>query len=795
MKKSGFTLIELLAVIVILALVALISVPLVLGIIGKVQKSSYEASMRSVFAAADLYIASNEFIIFPDEGINVMDDKIQIKNKNFTSGKIIKNEDGILELDKVSNGKYCAGGTMEDIIVIEGSCDLLDTTPPTISITSNLVTSSSITIVANAEDLESGINGYQFSKDNGSTWTVKQISNVYNFTGLTNDTSYTFKVRVYNNNELSTISEELVVTTNDIPIPTYSINPSTPTLSAVVTINYPERQTGYVYEYSLDNALTWEEVEQPLTSKDLLFEENGNVIARIKDGTNIVSGATYSVMNVDTTAPVITITLDNNNYNTSHTMTINIVEPNFSQAKKYYVFNTSNETPSSGWTAYTGNTITQSGVTGEYYLHIKAIDDIGNESVKTSDVIKMNNLNLATSSAYYKFDDFQEPTENLLSNVIDTTFESFSLSGWSPYSTVTYEITDEIKFNNKPVIKLMANPDGTGGIAATTSIRVPANTVATMSMWIYIPNDVTLTSNWEIHRHALPDGACLGGSCHHYSEVNYTNKDWNNTTPKGTWVKREVVLKTHNDDNVTSGYNLRIFCYANGANPAGSYIYMTQPQIELKPYDTPFTANTRTGTVQDYSNNNYIASLSLSNTPRWITDSKVGAGAYSFDGVNDYILSNNNITLNGSQTFAAWIKPTTLSGLKGIISVHNHSINSNLGLNLTGNKLSLSIGYTDETREYSTKISNQSIPLNVWSHVAMVYDSANNKIKIYINGALDSEHLVTKPIKFTNNKILVGQWSTSYLNNYVYDGIIDEALVFNRNLSDGEIKAIYETQK
>jgi len=313
--KKGFTLIELLAVIVILALIALISVPLVLGVIDKVQKSSYKESLRSVFGAADLFIAGNGFDVFPDDGINVMDDRIKMKNKGFTSGKILKNEDGILELDKVSNGKYCAGGTYKEIIIIEGSCDQLDTTPPVLSITSNLVTSSSITIVATAEDLESGINGYQFSKDNGTTWTSKQISNVYNFTGLTNNTNYTFKVRVYNNNELSTVSEELIVRTNDIAIPTYSINTTDWTHEKIVTIHYPERQAGFVYEYSLDGATTWLLVESPSTTKEITFTDNGSVIARITDGTNEISGTSYQVTNIDKVDPTVSMNVVGSPFN------------------------------------------------------------------------------------------------------------------------------------------------------------------------------------------------------------------------------------------------------------------------------------------------------------------------------------------------------------------------------------------------------------------------------------------------------------------------------------------------
>jgi hypothetical protein len=207
------------------------------------------------------------------------------------------------------------GGTYKEIIIIEGSCDQLDTTPPVLSITSNLVTSSSITIVATAEDLESGINGYQFSKDNGTTWTSKQISNVYNFTGLTNNTNYTFKVRVYNNNELSTVSEELIVRTNDIAIPTYSINTTDWSPTKIVTITYPERQAGFVYEYSLDGATTWLLVEAPSTTKEITFTDNGSVIARITDGTNEISGTSYQVTNIDKVDPTVSMNVVGSPFN------------------------------------------------------------------------------------------------------------------------------------------------------------------------------------------------------------------------------------------------------------------------------------------------------------------------------------------------------------------------------------------------------------------------------------------------------------------------------------------------
>ncbi|MGE5456089.1 MAG: immunoglobulin-like domain-containing protein [Ignavibacteriales bacterium] len=317
MKNKGFTLIELLAVIVILAILAAITVPVVVGIIDRAREASYKESVRSIFEAANIYIASEDFIDFPSEGINVTDPVLKIKNMSFTSGKVILNENGILELDKVSDGKYCAGGTLGEIYVIEGSCDQLDATPPTVNLASNLVTSNSITVVATGEDLESGMNGYQFSKDNGTTWTGKQTSNVYTFNNLKNNTDYTFKVKATNNNQLTTVSDSLIVRTNDIPIPTYSINTTNWVITATVTIHYPARETGYVYQYSLDNALTWLTVDAPATTKDITFTDNGNVIARILDGPNEIIGTSYIVTNIDKYNPSVGITVAGTPFNGS----------------------------------------------------------------------------------------------------------------------------------------------------------------------------------------------------------------------------------------------------------------------------------------------------------------------------------------------------------------------------------------------------------------------------------------------------------------------------------------------
>lgn len=75
-----------------------------------------------------------------------------------------------------------------------------DTTPPIVTATNGGSTTTSITIIGLASDGGSGINAssYQYSKDNGTTWTTASSVTTYTFTGLTSGT-YMCKVKVADN--------------------------------------------------------------------------------------------------------------------------------------------------------------------------------------------------------------------------------------------------------------------------------------------------------------------------------------------------------------------------------------------------------------------------------------------------------------------------------------------------------------------------------------------------------------------------------------------------------------------
>ncbi|MFA5602873.1 MAG: Ig-like domain-containing protein [Bacilli bacterium] len=116
---------------------------------------------------------------------------------------------------------------------------------------------------------------------------------------------------------------------------------------------------------------------------------------KIKDQVGTETVATSAKMTLDNIKPIINIALDNYDYKSSHTATVTITDLYFNTGKTYYIYDENRNNPASNdlaWTLYTGNTIVESGISGNYYLHIKAVDDAGNENISTSTLVRFDNI-------------------------------------------------------------------------------------------------------------------------------------------------------------------------------------------------------------------------------------------------------------------------------------------------------------------------------------------------------------------------------------------------------------------
>jgi hypothetical protein len=255
-----------------------------------------------------------------------------------------------------------------------------------------------------------------------------------------------------------------------------------------------------------------------------------------------------------------------------------------------------------------------------------------------------------------------------------------------------------------------------------------------------------------------PDGAYNGGG---------------GLTSTGQWV-------TYSATFVASSTSLTLNFY--GDSGVYAYYYITDIQVEQKSHATPFVNGTRSVTqgLKDLAGR---STIDLSNVS---FDSNA---QMTFDGSDDHILTSENIALNGSQTFEVI---TTISGgpqsPAGRISNHDYANTSNFGLNhISGNRIGMSIGYTDNSREYDSKYTTYTATVGTPFHLVMTFDQSSNTVKLYINGVLDSTFVLTKTVKFTSRPVVLGRWDYQY-NYYYFNGKIPVAKAYNRALSASEIQ-------
>jgi hypothetical protein len=154
--------------------------------------------------------------------------------------------------------------------------------------------------------------------------------------------------------------------------------------------------------------------------------------------------------------------------------------------------------------------------------------------------------------------------------------------------------------------------------------------------------------------------------------------------------------------------------------------------------------------------------------------------------VDDYVTIGKNdfVFPNIFLSWVVWVKPNYYS-LNGVILWDDDTQpggDRGIELKNTGN-----IGAGD----YFSDLSNSIINLNQWHFIA--YTSNNSKRVIYINGNLDKILSGSLPDHTNRSFVSVGSGHNGYRG--YFNGLIDEVRIYNRALSDSEIKVLYEATR
>ena len=167
--------------------------------------------------------------------------------------------------------------------------------------------------------------------------------------------------------------------------------------------------------------------------------------------------------------------------------------------------------------------------------------------------------------------------------------------------------------------------------------------------------------------------------------------------------------------------------------------------------------------------------------------------AYDFNGTSDIIEVADDASLNPATiSISCWIfrKGEGDGYFDGIVSKYNMGVQGYL---VAMNEFS-NAGFwirSNTGENFRVIESNTPVPFNKWMHITATFGSG--KMKMYIDGQLQSE-IVTDAILINNsNSLTIGRYAAGALpiNNSYFKGAIDDIRIYNRELSETEIRQLY----
>lgn len=151
-----------------------------------------------------------------------------------------------------------------------------------------------------------------------------------------------------------------------------------------------------------------------------------------------------------------------------------------------------------------------------------------------------------------------------------------------------------------------------------------------------------------------------------------------------------------------------------------------------------------------------------------------------------------SLSLTGSFSLSVWIRPaeSDRGSLQGIIEKHvwNGDVVQDgtfLRLDRAGN---VAFGVASRSGGAKVAWAFQPVSPKTWSHVAAVYDVQSRTARTYLNGRCLTVEFSVQPAGITELPLQIG----AYFGQHHFDGDIDEIRVYNRALSEEEVKALAE---
>ncbi|MDP8248350.1 MAG: LamG domain-containing protein [Candidatus Tritonobacter lacicola] len=196
---------------------------------------------------------------------------------------------------------------------------------------------------------------------------------------------------------------------------------------------------------------------------------------------------------------------------------------------------------------------------------------------------------------------------------------------------------------------------------------------------------------------------------------------------------------------------------------------------------------------------------STTNCPEWTEEDTVSGAALKFDGQDDYVSvpdDDADFDFDSAFTLSLWAKANSLgdvgwgtaSALMGKGRGDSEWPNWNLFAVHPWNE---GIEFTFD-EEYGMARSNEPMEVGQWYHIAVTWGGYGEKVKMYVNGALQVYSDVY-PDAWHNYQVYSGSTDPVYIGcaahngttDWHFDGIIDDVRIYDRELTRGEVAQIF----
>ncbi|HWL17613.1 MAG TPA: LamG-like jellyroll fold domain-containing protein [Opitutus sp.] len=247
----------------------------------------------------------------------------------------------------------------------------------------------------------------------------------------------------------------------------------------------------------------------------------------------------------------------------------------------------------------------------------------------------------------------------------------------------------------------------------------------------------------------------------------------------GSGANRTVTVKPAAGQSGTATITVKV---SDGAAQASTSFVLTvsAPAKPASGLVAAYAFNETSGTTAGDASGNGNAGAVTDAT--WSSAGKFG-GALVFNGSSSlvYVKPSASLNLGAKMTLSAWVKPTaTQSGWRTIVQKQVDSYFLHASSN---SAMKPAAGGTFGGKK-AWATSPTALTVGAWTHLAVSYDGAN--VRLFINGRQVASQAQTGAIESNGNGLRIG--GTVPYGEY-FKGLIDEVRVYNRSLSESEIRA------